>query len=316
MIFVDGLKNWSISLWMYLFTSSTSKAKELVDLVMDHGDTGSKCLAGAFHGMLPPKDLEDAEMDVYQAMLTYFRFSPLCSSAIIQAYEVMIENHTKRWCSFIEAVVDCEQFQLIDQDWVKPGETEFWEEVIEKIYQLKDGSQNTQMAKYTKHMEPNPKFLMRLIQRKVDETYIGLIWDRICLESQSGTSDDHGCSVQLDTFRCFALGLETSFDSAKMVLGMLERLDQFSDAFSEEERIFYTPVNWEFPEKLLDHLLDQLPEGCELYQKEDAPLLYSKKYSNAFWKKLFKRCKQIESYMQEPLEGFRPDLLAGLSHQN
>lgn len=313
MRFVDGLKDCSYSFWMYLFDSSALEAKKLVDLVLKHGDEGSKCIAGAFYKVLPPNDLRDVEKDVYQAMLTHFRFSLVHSPAIIQAYDTMMENLSQTGFSFILALADCGQFQLIDQCWVAPEKTCFWEMVIDKIYQLKYGSHYALiMANYIMHMEPNPRLLLRLIQRKVDGAYIRRAWDRICMAILPGPRDEHSCGAQLETFKSIALGLETSFDDAQAVFSRIARLYGLDDQAALAGAVFSIASYWEVSEGMLDYLLDLVPEGDTIDQKCIEPLLYLKKYSIEFWRKLIGRCGKVESHMWETLQGFRPDLIEEL----
>lgn len=48
-VFIDGLKKSSISFWVYVFNKRPTKATELLDLLLKHGDSSTRCVAKAFY---------------------------------------------------------------------------------------------------------------------------------------------------------------------------------------------------------------------------------------------------------------------------
>lgn len=306
--FVDGLEESSISFWMYLINSEPNKAAELANIVMKQGDAGSRHLLRSFYEPVPATDLLPGRKDVYQAMLLRFRSKHIPTMAGTLVYDTVLESSTAPGIHFAEAMVDCRQFHLIDRCAVKGHETAFASRLIERICRFTDGKHDSLVAKYVKLMGPNHKFFRRLIHQKVNDSYLEIIWDPICMAMHPGSSGDRSCVVQFSTVKSLTLGLDLCFDDARRVLGMLAALDSFTDAVSNEERIFRTAICWMASEEIITRLLDQLPTSCVLNQKEITPLVLLNRYSNEFWKKVMGRCGHLEPCLSAVLERFRHDL--------
>lgn len=310
-VFVGGLEESSISFWMHVLNSEAAEAEKLLHLIMEHGDDQSKHLAGSFNGLVSALYLTCVQKDVYEAMLTRFRFSSICNEAATLVYEKMDGKFSARQ-NLISALIDCEQFHFTDQYGIKDHGCWLWELLINELYRLKDATNNGLVAEYVKYMGPSPAFLRRLIRQKAHHSYLEIVWSPIYSEIQPSLSDGSGCAAELEMLKSLAFGQDIPFDNAKMLLGALATGECFGVEVSDLERTLYTAVDWEASEKIIERLLAELPESSVLSQKYIVPLLQSNRYSNGFWKRLIGRCGRMESCMREALEQFRTELATEL----
>ena len=97
------------------------------------------------------------------------------------------------------------------------------------------------------------------------------------------------------------------------MLSTLNGFQEDEERFSKEVHVLYTVIFWEAPEKVIDHFLDQVPNGFKLNYYRVLKLLLVTKYSNRLCIKLLQRCGGISSIWQDKLRQFRPDVAKKLS---
>lgn len=310
---VLGLDESSIQFWMYLLKKEGRGVKGLLDLVSEYGDEKTKHLASAFHGLAPCIDLDRSEKDVYQAVLIRFYFSSIQYEYVIQNYELMLEMPLEKGYHTTCALLECGDFDLAnryDSSYLSESDLE---QLIDRLYQIKDSSLNAYARGCLEQSWIAPKLLKTLIQREAEDAYIKLVWNSI--QSKKDPSiDDYCCFAPVAVLKCLLHEHSITTENAKRMLGTLERdLESGSGArISKEAHALYTAMFWGVPETIVEYFLDLVPQGYELERDASLELLQSTKYSGKLWSKLVGRLYPISLAMQLKFQEFRPDLVQEL----
>lgn len=315
-VLVDGLDESSIPFWIYVTTKEVNGARELLELILRHGDTGTKRLAGAFHEQILSSDLEGPQKDVYQAVLTRFRFSAICNEQVVQNYSDMTGRLASVGYHAACAFIDCGQYSLLDLSRLDvPAKIDI-DALVDKMHRLHDDRLDLLIREGIRRLDDAAGLLKHLIKRKADDAYVQLVWDSIQSAHQFRSLGYYCCFVPVAVLRGLACDPGFSVEHACQVLGMLTGFRHRVMQVSKEAHIFYTALFWEAPEEVISQLFDQLPDACELNRRFVWKLLQVPKYSGALCTKLIRHFGPVNMCMYQRLKAFRPDLIGGVDLQD
>lgn len=307
---IDGLHEASIGFWTRLLKRATGEFEVLLTLVLQQGDAGTKLLAKVFHEFVPRDQINRSqEMDVFQAMLIRFRFSPHCNRHVTHSYEQIIERPLEVGHNTMCALLDCQQYALLDRcDHAKLHGGTSEEPIIDRMYRLNDANLAHLMTEFVGKFNGAARLLKSMIKRNAAKSHVEHVWNSIQSISESRGIIKHGCSAPLFVLRRFACEPDVLTDDAQKMLSILDGFNVDGVEVSREVHILYTAMYWEASEKVLQHFLDQIPSDYGLDCAFVSELAYSKKYSVKFCAKLMRRTPREPSHWQLIFQDLRPDL--------
>lgn len=312
LVLVDGMCGSSISFWMHLFKKDGEESKGLLDFIRKHGDDETRHLANAFYGPVSFNGRYYFDKDVYQAMLIRFHFSPSGNKFVARNYELMLEKPLKPGYHTLCALLDWQQYTLVDQCGFKGVAGIALEALIHKMYRLKDESLNALISKAVGRLKRAPKLLKSLVRQSADEPFVQLVWNSI--QSKTPRSiDDQCCRAPQSTLSRLVYEPDISVDTVQRMLDMPKGFQMSEEAFSAEAHVLYTVLFWEAPERVIEYFLALVPRDYKLKGEFVWRLLLSTKYSSVFCRKLIARLDPEEGTRWDHMEEFRPDLFKELS---
>lgn len=304
-MFIDGLEEHSISFWMYLLAQKSDQARRLLlELVLKHGDGRTRLLAIVFDQLISENnsgmtnsDLgQSMETDVYQAMLLHFRSLFPDNVLVGKNCAVMLERlqatqyHTK--C----ALIDFGQPHLIETKKFQYSEAIVFEALASKMYRIRNDSLNPFLYHCFSQVRNATHLLKNLVLRKANESYIGLMWKAVIMQSHDLCADDSLIYAPLESLQRLAFAKDVSVSAAEEILCIQDELEQdmsiddsehmrilleefesdssdddmrelhaavewfgLNIVVPDEARNLYTVMFWEASEKIIWHFLGQLP---------------------------------------------------------
>lgn len=313
-VFIDGLEESSISFWMYVLGKGSKGAKSLLGLVLQHGDDSCRLLASAFYGPVAQENIAAFNEDVYQAMLTRFRFSPACNAHVIQNYDTMLEGASRIRCRFIWTIMDCGQAGLLDRYTLYLSEGD-WEVFIDKMRRYKGSNLESLLQDSLKMVQNAPELLRRLVKRRAGDSYVQLVWSSIQSTPRYRFVKDHCCSAPLEALKSLVFEQDMAVDTVQVMLSMLDGFECGRHDVPKEVHALYTLMFWEASEKTIGHFIDQMPRDWRLDLGLVRSLLRSTKYSRGFSRRLIQCLGGTSPDELGSLLEFRPDLLQELGLQ-
>lgn len=313
--FIYGLDRSAVGFWLFLMGREEVDFNELLKLILQHGDSQTKRLASAFYESVPFKSDVDCSEDLnYQTMLIHFRFSPVCNEHIVQNYNVMLESLPTAYYYIMSAFLACKQFQLVALCDIENACNVALEGLISKMMRIQDEGVAPLLQRCIGRLQSAPRLLKCLIQRRVRDAHVQLVWESIQAR-QLCTLDDSSCSVPTAILEGLLFEQGMTVD-AERVLWMLDGFQWYSEIISKEARILYTAMFWEASEEIIIHFLDLMPSDYLLKRKPVMRLLRLTKYSSEFCKMLIRRTRITTRVLWKATLEFRPDLAAEFDQQD
>lgn len=254
--------------------------------------------------------LDSLAADVYNGMLTRFRFSRVCNEHVTRNYESMLGGLQKIGYHTACAFLDCKQFEQHTVDSFSASQGQLF---MAKIHRLMDVNLYSLIPKCTAISASAPKLLRRLVKANVNDSYIQIVWDIVCNSSRDYSTESLACSSPLDALKSFVFKQAGSIQDVQSLVSTQIICEGALAELSQEARAFYTAVFWEAPEMVIAHFLDQVPGGCKVRYAEIEELLYLPRYSDLFCKRLIARAEKMGSEEQSELCEFRPELICVVS---
>lgn len=307
-IFINGSQESSVGFWMHLI-STESRRRELVDMVLRHGDDDSKLLASVWHGAVSYQSLSAENADIFQAMLIRFRFSVVCNEHVIGNYNGMLAEHPKFRYHSTCALMDCGQFQLLGQcDYVRCGVVNRGA-LADRAYRLKHGDSNPFVREFIKICWGCPSFLKQLIQSNADSWSVQLVWEALNEPQLHRCIMNDCCSPPLDVLQRLVSEQDASADSIQRMLDVHDGFQMSKVKISKETSMLYTVMFWEASESIISHFLNMVPEEFELDDFLVRGLLRLPKYSRGLCARLIQRSEVFDPSDWYTICKLRPDLL-------
>lgn len=311
-VLVDGLEESSIPFWIYVSATEANGARELLELVLKHGDAGAKRLARVFLEPISSSDLEGPQRDVYQAVLTRFRFSAICNEQVVQNYRGMMGRLESVGYHAACAFIDCRQDSVLDLSKLEVPAKIDLDALVDKMHRLQDNRLDLLIREGIRRLDDAAGLLKHLIKRKADDAYVQLVWDSIQSAHQFRSLGYYCCLVPVAVLWGLACDPGFSVEKAHQVLGALNGFQHRVLRVSKEAHIFYTALFWEAPEEVISQLLDQLPDACELNRRFVWRLLQVPRYSGALCTRLVRHFGRVNMQVYQQIKTFRPDLIGGV----
>lgn len=198
--FIDGLKESSIAFWIHVFRKKDKEAREILDLVLKHGDFWSALLVRAYLEPVSNVRLVGEKRGVFQAMLTRFRFSSICNEQVVQNYNTMLERPLKLEYHTIEALLDCQQYPLLNRCRLEHLSLPSFQALASKVIALKDDRVKLPFARLVGHNVGSAELLKCLVVSKADDSYAQLVWHAIQTKVDRSNAD-HYCSAPLEVLK-------------------------------------------------------------------------------------------------------------------
>lgn len=214
----------------------------------------------------------------------------------------------------MHAFIDCQKHALLKADNFAGLSALELQELIDRMYQLRDSNLKVLIQEGLGCVEHTPKLLKDLIKRKAEDSRVTLVWDSIQSEVATRRIVAHGCSAPVAVLKDPVLKREMSVEDAERMLSTLGESHEGREDFLKEAHALYTALFWEAPETVLIYLLDQVSEDFAVEQKSIWNLLRLTKDSNGVWKRLIGQCGKLHYYWQTGIQEFRPDLVKELEH--
>lgn len=304
----DGLCESSMRFWLYVLGKEAKEAEELLQFVFEHGGDEAKCLASVFFGPMLSSVSKYPGRDVFQAVLTRLRFSPLCNEHITRNYNEMIEAlpgmHYHTACAFL----DCKQYDLASRCDFSHLCAHQLGSLIGKLHQLEGFRPNFLLRKLAEHYIGAAKLLKHMVRIKADDACAQLIWDSIQTATRYGDFEDYCCSVPLSALRRLMHEPDISRCTVQEILGTLTGFRWNQDSISKEAHALYTAMFWEAPDDIIEYLLGQISTEAPLYHPSIWQLMVATKYSSRLCWKFLSRFEAETKIWAQVLE-FRPDLI-------
>lgn len=311
----SGLQEFSILFWMSVLEKQLEEARGLLWLVWRQGDYKTKLLASTLYGVVSTANLGDSEVEIYQAVLIRFRFSPLCNRNVVRNYSLMLQRMSKIGRHTIQALLDCGQYGLAGNYILSFDFATLLGPLVDKMYQL--GPENCRrLMKFVEQFANAAELLKSLIRWKADNSYIRLVYDLIQATAMPHSIEYYYCCVPLDELRAIMFEPDLSRDHVLGIGGMIKELALCGLVYSKECRALYTAIYWEASENVIDCFLAQVPVERSLHCARVWGLLLLRKYSNKLCKVIIRRCGQLNSDWEAKLREFRPDLAQELNIQS
>lgn len=292
-IFTDGLKESSLSFWMYVLNSGAEEASNLLGLVLNHGDDKSKYLALAFYELVSPRRLKSGKRDVYQAMLIRFRFSPITNANVELNYNSMLKRQPVIGYHSTCALLDCRQYALLNRCRLAIFESAFLRALIGRMYRLNDDQLNMFTAKLVGCYLGAPKLLKFLILSKADDWHVQLVWNAIQL-NEFHSNVAHYCRAPLETLKAIVFERDILPENVQKMLAMLDGFwdDESGKAIPREVHLLYTVMFWEASEQVISYFLAKVPRDYNLKRgiKYAQNMMRLGKYSGELLRMLTERC--------------------------
>lgn len=307
-VFVGGLTESSIFFWMNVLNSQAKEARVLLQLVQVHGNDESKCLAKAFHGLVPEISMDGPKRDIYQAMLIRFRFSPIRNRHVVRNYEGMLVRLTKIRYHTACALLDCGQFQLVNRYEFSFHHTGTLEAVIDKLYRLKNANLGPLLRKFVKRHPNAPELLKRLIKGRAEDSYIELIYDSIQRAWRNPSIEHCYCLAPLNVLKSLALDSDIYVNQIQKMLNILAGARALDKATSKEHHALNVVMFWEAPESTIKRFLGLIPVDCRLDHELVRRLLLQPKYSTEFCQRLIHRLGHVDAVWRAKFQALRPEL--------
>lgn len=308
-IFIQGLDESSIRFWRYVLEQEPDDAKRLFDIVLNHGNAESRHLAWSFYGPVSGANLEGDKLDVYQAMLIYFRFSLISNDHVIENYDIMRRNLVRISYHTACALLDQKMYESLDPSKLAISSDVELSSLIDKMYRLQNDGLTPSILKCLGRIFQAPRLLKRLIQLGADSAFIELVWASIQRTPRLRMLDDYACLVPLANLKHLASEGDFTADAVKRMLGTLGEIRHPQGIVSIDRRVLYTVMFWEAPEKIIEHFLDQITGDCVMDQEVVENFLEVLKYSPEFWRKIVNRFKLMESPIWKRIKTIRPDVV-------
>lgn len=307
-VFTDGLKESSIAFWMSVFGKEPNEAKELLALVLKHGDDKSKRLAQAFDTAVSDNGLSLLEADVFQGMLIRLRFSRICDGLVIQNYDAMLKGLVETKYHTVCALLDCEQLQPIIRQCFREIFNPNLEALIDKMLRIKDNRLHEFVHHCVLNWKDSPELLKSLILREAAESHVQLAWKGIQSSRKISKLDACSCSGSLSALRRIAFNPSVSLGDVEYMHSQTDEDWNCTRAIKRNKQVIHTLVFWKAPESVMELFLKQAANDYELDYKFVLTLLRSTKYSAGFCMKLIRRSGQTQEYIWEKLGQLRPEL--------
>lgn len=307
-IFTCGLKKSSISFWGYVSRMEFQGAERLLELILRQGDDETKCLARVFYEPVIVNQLRVPAIDLYQAMLVRFRFSPICNECVFQNYTTMLEGLIWVYQYTACAFIDCGQCRLASKYDVGRLSGLCVEQLIAKLYQSDDENVGLPTRKLVERCEDASVLLKSLIQRRANDSFIQLVWECIQGMLRYGMRDACSYSIPLETLKRLVFEQEISVEDVENMLGMLNGFRVPRESFSKEEHVLYTVMFWGAPEGVVEHFLGLVPMGVQLGYRLVWEWLLLTKYSSGLGRKFAGRLGNLVHRDWRQLQNYRPDL--------
>lgn len=305
---VAGLHEFSFQFWLKLFKSTPEKVLQVLDLVFRYGDSTTRRVADMFLGPVSVYDLDHSQGDVYQALLTFFRFSSLCNANILANYSSVFGAPTLLGHQTILALIVHEQLAIVEEYPFLIHDFAL-EPLIVKLFQLKDTKLDAILWKCLQHYNYAPQMLKDLVKRNTEDPHAQLVWEAIQYTVRPREIPHLSCSAPLSTLRLIMFEKDVSVNQVQSLLGTLGGFSGWGAHITKDAHVLYTLVFWEASETVLGYFLDQLPKGCALDLESVWNVLKIKKYSADFCISLISRIgKRHALQMREEVLKLRPDL--------
>lgn len=315
-VFMDGLEESSISFWMHVLENTIEEAEGTLNLVLKHGDVKCAHLASVFYKSVGAMGLNRSEAEVFRAMLIRFRFSPICNGHVVQNYEGMIAELSKLYYHDTCALLDCGQYQLVNQYNFEPSSRVNCEALVDKLCRRGDENARLFLSKIIKQHHNVPKLLKGLIQRKASGATIQLVWDSVQATIKPLSVQDFGCFPPLAVLSRLLLEHDISVDTIQSALDVLDESLGHFIMVSKKALALHTALFWEAPEEIINHFLDLVPSDYELDHNLIFETLRLTKYSDELCHRLIDHLEPVAWMVWDQIKEFRPDLVKGIGPPN
>lgn len=318
-VLVDGLEELSLQFWGPLFAGTIEKISQVLALISRHGDSMTKRLADMFVGPVSVHGLNLSERDAYQALLVFFRFSPLCSAGIVENYNRMFGASVVLGYQTIMALLIHEQLGTIQRSSIVIQDFDL-ESLIIKLFQLADTRLNPILLKCLRQCNDAPEMLKDFVKRNADDPHAQLVWQAIQSTIQPREIPNLSCSVPLSTLKLILCEGNISVGDVQRLLGTLDSFYGFGAHMTKEARILYTLMFWEASETVISYFLAQLSAGYELAFGIVLNVVKMTKYSDDLCGSLIGRIGGKYAFQErERILQYRPSLrdkASSLEHSN
>lgn len=312
-IFTDGLLDSSIPFWMYLMRMGAEEFQHVLCIIMERGDDATQCMARVFSQVVPSAAVPMETEDVYQAILVRFRFSPHSNRYVEVNYESMIKEPLVIGYHSMNALIECGQFELISRFEFVCTRRGALQGLMMHLYRL--GNEKLLHLVVNKYIDQNgraPDLLKTLLEQRVADWYVQLVWDRVNSDCKNIGIVGNCCSAPVDSLKRLMFDEHIPIDDIDEMLSKVQEqeLQTLEEMIPREAALLYTVIFWEAPEKVIIHYLDQVASDYSLEFTIVWELKWSTKYSHQLWKRLAKHCGKVGYARRREVQLFRPDLLS------
>lgn len=321
-VFTGGLQEESISFWMYLLGKRPEEFKELLDIVLQQGDPGTKYLAGSFRLVVwDDISLVFADQDVYQAMLLRFRFSQHSTGgARLRCIRMIREKPTLGYHT-ARAFIDCGQSQHVGQFKLVLNSVCALEALMASMHRRGDGNlpllvqnfpqvevEGRALLSHWRLLHRMPNLLKTLIQQGAANWYTQPIWEWIQILSKDEYKDEWCCLLPLESIKRLMLEKEISTDTVQKMLSEVQGYRDY-EVVPVEVAVLRIVMFWEAPENIIAFFLAKVKPSCFISLSYFVHLFYSHKYSVGLLRQLSRHLQGNTVYLKTLLQELRPDLL-------
>lgn len=278
-VLVDGLEELSLQFWLSLFNGTSEKVLQVLALISCQGDSRTKRLTNMFSGPVPVHNLSLPQKDAYQALLVFFRFSPLCSVGIVKNYNRAFGASAVIGYRSILALMMHDQLGTIQRSSIVIQDFDL-EPLIVQLFQFKDIELNPILLKCLRQYNGAPKMLRDLVKRNADDPHAQLVWQAIQSTIQPREVPNLSCSAPLSTLKHIMFEKNISVSDVQILLDTLANFDGFGAHMTKEARILYMLLFWEASEAVISYFLAQLPTGYKLEFETVLNVVKMAKYSD------------------------------------
>lgn len=307
-VLVDGLNESSIGFWSNLMLRD-APAREMINLVLKHGDDKTRRLAKVFDTAVSSEDLYSFECDVHQAMLIRFHFSRVHNVHIAANYRAMIDMGLEERYHTACALLDCSPTALTGHRYGLGSLVNIYlEALIDKACRHKSNTAGELLRDILTRYEDASGLLRLLVQRKADDSLIQLVWESIQNTQRSRTIDDNSCAAPLEVLERLHYDRNVSVAHVQEMLQSLGGFWRLSQHVPKEAHDLYTVMFWKAPERIISHYLDLLPIGYQLKHPQAWELLRQREYSYGLCSKLLSHIEHVDAQAWKQIGKLRPDL--------
>lgn len=182
---------------MNLLGQEASKAEELRNFILTHGDGKTRFLATVFYGLASKLHMDGPEQDVYQAMLIRFYSNSTFNKHVSETYTLMLATPLTLRYHTTCALLDCRITAPIDRYSFGCLDVLTVESLLDRMSRLEGGNMHPLRTKFVSQYGDAAKWLKCLIKRNVDAFCLEAVWRAIGSMGNRRSITQHSCSAPL-----------------------------------------------------------------------------------------------------------------------